>query len=86
MLGASPKWFDQVLGVAGVLGAIAILLSTLALGWYVVWCTSLRHLPIAQEFMGNRRQSAAQKEQIAREIRDIKRVHSKRGPKATHGR
>ena len=80
MLDAPSKTVDQALGVAGVLGAVAILLGTLALGWYVVWCTSLRHLPIAQELMGKRRQSPAQKSQIAREIRDIKRQHSKRGP------
>ena len=80
MLEVPQKSFEQALGAAGVLGAVAVLLGTLALGWYVVWCTSLRHLPIAQELMGKRRQSPAQKEQIAREIRDIKRQHSKRGP------
>ncbi len=71
---------DHLLGAAGVVGAVGLVISTLAFGWYVVWCTSLRDLPIAQEMMGKRRQSQAQKDQIAREIRDIKRQHSRRGP------
>ena len=80
MLEASPGWVQHLLGVAGVLGALVLLLGTLGVGWYVVWCTSLRKLPIAQELMGKRRQSQAQKDQIAKEIRDIKRQHSRRGP------
>jgi type II secretory pathway component PulM len=67
-------------GAAGVVGAVGLVICTLAFGWYVVWCTSLRDLPIAQEMMGKRRQSQAQKDQIAREIREIKRQHSRRGP------
>lgn len=80
MLEGTPGWVHHLLGVAGVVGALALLLGTLGLGWYVVWCTSLRKLPIAQELMGKRRQSQAQKDQIAKEIRDIKRQHSRRGP------
>lgn len=71
---------EHLLGAAGVVGAVTLVICTLALGWYVVWCTSLRDLPIAQEMMGKRRQSKAQKDQIAREIREIKRHHSRRGP------
>ncbi len=71
---------EHVLGAAGVVGAVALVICTLGLGWYVVWCTSLRDLPIAQEMMGKRRQSQAQKDQIAKEIREIKRQHSRRGP------
>ena len=71
---------QHVLGAAGVVGAVALVICTLGLGWYVVWCTSLRDLPIAQEIMGKRRQTQAQKDQIAKEIREIKRQHSRRGP------
>lgn len=71
---------ERLLGAAGIVGAVAVLLITLGLGWYVVWRTSLKDLPIAQEIMGKRRQSQAEKDRIAQEIRAIKRQHSRRGP------
>jgi hypothetical protein len=79
MVDVPPQVAEGILGAAGVIGAVAVLLITLGVGWYVVWCTSLRDLPIAQEMMGKRRQSQAEKDKIAKEIRDIKRQHSRRG-------
>lgn len=80
-------WSLNDKGLAGVVvptlaaaGAIGLLVGVLALGWYIVWQTNLKDLPIAQELMGKRKQSQAQKDKIAEEIREIKRVHRRRGP------
>ena len=69
-----------VLPTLAAAGAIGLLIAVLVLWWYIVWQTNLRYLPIAQELMGKRRQTQAQKDKIAEEIREIKRVHRRRGP------
>ncbi len=69
-----------VLQTLAAAGAIGLLIVVLVLWWYIVWQTNLKYLPIAQELMGKRRKTQAQKDKIAEEIREIKRVHRKRGP------
>ena len=81
MWSPSYGWLaDVALKGLAITGAFALLIGTLCLGWYIVWQSNLRDLPIAQELMGKRRQSQAQKDKIAEEIREIKRVHRKKGP------
>ena len=69
-----------VLQTLAAAGAIGLLIVVLVLWWYIVWHTNLKYLPIAQELMGKRRKTQAQKDKIAEDIREIKRVHRKRGP------
>ena len=70
----------MVLQTLAAAGAIGVLIAVLLLWWYIVWQTNLKYLPIAQELMGKRRRTQAQKDKIAEEIREIKRVHRRRGP------
>ncbi len=71
---------EALLQAVAVIGAFALLIGALCLWWYIVWQSNLRYLPIAQELMGKRRQTQEQKDKIAEEILEIKRVHRKKGP------
>lgn len=71
---------ETLLQPLAVAGAFGLVIGILCLWWCIVWHSNLRDLPIAQELMGKRRQSQAQKDKIAEEIREIKRVHRKKGP------
>ena len=71
---------EALLQALAVIGAFILLIGALCVWWYIVWQSNLRDLPIAQELMGKRRQTQEQKDKIAEEIREIKRVHRKKGP------
>ena len=72
---------DTLLGAGAVVGAVALLGLALAAGWWLIYRTNLRSLPVVQELLGHRRQSPAHKAAIAAEIAALRHQHSRRGPR-----
>jgi len=77
------------LALASCIGSLVIVLATIALGWLLLWHTTLKDIGFFREIMGlNKPKLAKKKEQQAHvqaEIERIKRQHSRSASRSYSG-
>lgn len=76
-----PTWLvtivRQGLGVTALLAAVALVVASVSLGWYLMWVVALHKVKLVREILGiQKKQRKFPREQVEAEIMEIKRLSS----------